>query len=197
MPPSRREELIEAAMRVFAKHGFHGTNLDMVLQEGGICRMTLYNHFKSKDDLIVAALERRHEQAREAMGTYLAGVDGDAADKLLAVFDFQREWFDSELFCGCIFMKASGEFCDPDSPARQAVARYVDGMHEFLQGLAEDAGFAQPHDVASSIQLLMQGAIVSALALGQSKNSAVEPGDAATQARRAAEQLLSAAPLLG
>ena len=184
-------------MRVFARHGFHGTNLDMVLQEGGICRMTLYNHFKSKDDLIVAALERRDEQARAAMASHLDGIGPDPVDKLLGVFDFQRAWFDSDLFSGCIFMKASGECPDPCSPARQAVARHVEGVQAMLRDLADEAGFAHADDVARSLLLLMQGAIVTALTLGQSVECGVAPGDAAVQARKAAAMLLSSAPTLG
>ena len=56
MPPSRRDDLIDAAMRVFYRHGFHASSLDDIQKEGGISRMTLYNHFKSKDELVVAAI---------------------------------------------------------------------------------------------------------------------------------------------
>ncbi|QDU32051.1 HTH-type transcriptional regulator RutR [Poriferisphaera corsica] len=77
MPPSRRDDLVNAAVDVFYRHGFHKTNIDQVLEVGGISRMTLYNHFESKEALVVAALRQRDEQFRELM---LKGAD-EAIDR--------------------------------------------------------------------------------------------------------------------
>ena len=84
MPPSRREDLVDAAMRVFYRHGFHASGLDRILEEGGISRMTLYNHFKSKDELIVAALRRRDEIFRNRMMKFVESRAKAPLDRLLA-----------------------------------------------------------------------------------------------------------------
>ena len=59
---SRRDHLVETAIRLFNRDGFHATGIDTILSEAGVAKMTLYKHFKSKDDLIVAALRRRDER---------------------------------------------------------------------------------------------------------------------------------------
>ena len=61
---SRRDELVETALDLFYRNGFHATGIDRILAEAGVAKMTLYKHFRSKDDLIVAALERRDERFR-------------------------------------------------------------------------------------------------------------------------------------
>ena len=62
---SKRDDLIDTALRLFYTQGFNATGIDKILAESGVAKMTMYKHFKSKDELIVAALERRDEQFRD------------------------------------------------------------------------------------------------------------------------------------
>ena len=110
MPPSRRDDLIDAAMHVFYKHGFHASSLDDIQREGGISRMTLYNHFKSKDELVVAAMRHRDEIFRNSLMKFVESKAKTPRERLLAVFDFHEEWFTGNEFCGCMFINASAEF---------------------------------------------------------------------------------------
>ena len=55
---SRREHLIDTAIELFAKHGFHATGIDMILARAGVSKKTLYRHFRSKEELILAALRK-------------------------------------------------------------------------------------------------------------------------------------------
>ena len=64
MATSRREQLVETALTVFNRDGYHAAGIDRILAEAGVAKMTLYNHFRSKDDLILAALRRRDEGFR-------------------------------------------------------------------------------------------------------------------------------------
>ena len=113
MPPSKRDELVEAAMRVFERQGFHTSGLDAVLREAGISRMTVYNHFRSKNDLIVAALRRKDECSRHALMTHVDQAP-DPASRVRALFDFHERWFTCREFKGCMFLGAAAEFDDPD-----------------------------------------------------------------------------------
>jgi len=193
MPPSRRDDLIDAAMRVFGQHGFHRSGLDKVLQEGGISRMTLYNHFKSKDELVVAALRRRDEIFRNRMMKFVESRTQDPIERLLAVFDFQEAWLAEKDFCGCMFLNACAEFEDPQSPIRRVAAEHKQTVLAYLTQLCEQACLKDPKALAEQLDLLIEGAIVTNQAVGQTPNSGISPSDIAQRAKDAAQKLIEAA----
>lgn len=191
MPPSRRDELVDAAMRVFYRHGFHASGLDRILEESGISRMTIYNHFKSKDELILAALRRRDEIFRNKMMQFVESKADTPTDRLLAVFDFHEAWFTADDFCGCMFINASAEFADPTSPPRQIAHDHKRAIARYLTDLATLAGLTQPTHLAAQLNLLLDGAIVSAHISGQMPGN--KPSDAARLAKDAAKTLIHGA----
>ncbi len=193
MPPSRRDELIDAAMRVFYRHGFHATSLDVILEEAGVSRMTLYNHFKSKDELILAALRRRDEIFRNRMMKFVESTGRTPRERIAAVFDFHESWFRGDEFCGCMFINASAEFSLADSPPRRLAADHKQAIVRFLRDLCEAAAFTDPDEVAEQLNLLLEGAIVSARVVGQVVDGGVDPGAAARRAKRMATAVLDQA----
>lgn len=192
MPPSRRAELIEAAMRVFYRHGFHASGLDRILEEGGISRMTLYNHFTSKDELIVAALRRRDEMFRNRMMKFVEATARAPRDRLLAVFDFHERWFTERDFCGCMFINAAAEFSDPTSAPRLVAAEHKRAIVRYLVDLCNQAGLAHPEAVAEKLNILIEGSIVTARVVGQVEGGGRDPGASARLAREMARAVLEA-----
>ncbi len=193
MPPSKKNELVDAAARVFAREGFHGTGIERVLQEAGVSRMTLYNHFKSKDELIVAALRRKDEEMRNRLMRYVGEKGGSAADRLLAIFDWQLEWMESDDFHGCAFINASGEFGDAACAIRRVGAEHTLMVRDFLVSIARDTGAGDPEALAEQIALLYEGAVVFARILGQVDNNPITMRDVSARARSAAETLIRVA----
>ena len=190
MPPSRRDDLIDAAMRVFYKHGFHATSLDDIQKEGGISRMTLYNHFKSKDELVVAAMRRRDEIFRNSLMKFVDAKAKAPREKLLAVFDFHEDWFTGNAFCGCMFINASAEFSAADSAPRRLAAEHKQEIVRYIRELCEAAGFADPADIAEQLNILLEGAIVTARVVGQVSDGGKDPGAAARLAKQMASRIL-------
>ncbi len=190
MPPSRREELVEAAMEIFSRRGFHGTGIEQVLQESGISRMTLYNHFKSKEELILAALRRRDEIFRNRLMKFVDARGGSGIDSILAVFDFYSEWFREPGFCGCMFINASAEFRQPGSPINRAIVEHRAALVHYLEQHCTRAGLANPSALAQQLLLLLDGAVVTA------QGSCCESGsrcDVIQRARQAAGALIASA----
>ena len=66
-----RDHLLETALRLFNQHGYHATGIDLIIAKAGVAKTTLYRHFDTKEDLILAALERRDEQDRDAMRAFV------------------------------------------------------------------------------------------------------------------------------
>ena len=157
MASSKRDQLIDTALRLFYENGFHATGIDKVLAESGCAKMTLYKHFKSKDELILAVIRRMDETMRNDL---MRGVERRAKsprERLIALFDILEEWFKRPDFKGCLFMHASGEFPDEDHPVLNACAEHQRRTHNYISEQAAAAGAADPGDVADELMLLIVG----------------------------------------
>ena len=165
----KREHLIETAARVFGRAGYHGAGVDHVINEAGIAKTTLYRHFKSKDDLIVAVLQRLDKQFREDMRNFVDSRASDPPDKLLATFDYLEQWFGGETFHGCPFVSAAGEFGHPDSAVFRASVEHKQLMIDYFEELARAAKLRRPKQVANEINLLHEGATAVAHVGGSAK----------------------------
>src|SRR5690349_24191911 len=96
-----RDHLLETALRLFNEHGYHATGVDLIISEAGVAKTTLYRHFETKEDLILAALERRDEEDRYAMRAFVDAHAADPLERLLATFDFLEAAVDDQRFRGC------------------------------------------------------------------------------------------------
>ena len=192
MASAKRDRLIDTAIELFNRDGYRATGIDKILAESGVAKMTLYNHFGSKDELILAALKRRDARWRAWFGHALARRAESPRGRLLAVFDALEEWFAQADFQGCMFMRAASEFCACDDPIHAASAEHQRLFLAELRDLAAAAGAQRPAKLAREILLLVMGAIVATQVNG--------PVDAGKAAKKAAEVLIEealAAPEVG
>lgn len=185
MGASRRDHLVETALKLFCRDGYQATGIDKILAEAGCAKMTLYNHFKSKDELILAALHRRDEQFRNAFMRAIERQAGTPRERLSAIFDVLQAWFEAPDFSGCMFINASAEFGDPDDPIHAAAAEHKRLILGYFRELAAAAAAADPDQLAEGLMLLMEGAIVMRHVAGQA--------DAARRARASAQVLIDQA----
>jgi AcrR family transcriptional regulator len=164
---SKREQLVEAATHLFYRDGFHATGVDRILDEAGVAKMTLYKHFKSKDDLILEVLETRSAAFR---GWLIEEVERRAAqprDRLLALFDVLDDWIHQPGFRGCAFVNVAAEYGDPEAPPHRAAAAHKHGVGAYLRDLAAAAGAPDPAHLAEQLMLLVEGAISLANVAGR------------------------------
>ena len=185
MASAKRDRLIDTAIELFNRDGYRATGIDKILAESGVAKMTLYNHFGSKDELILAALERRDARWRAWFRHALARRAESPRGRLLAVFDAIEEWFAQADFQGCMFMRAASEFCACDDPIHAASAEHQRQFLADLRDLAAAAGAQRPAKLAREILLLVMGAIVATQVNG--------PVGAGKAAKKAAEVLIEEA----
>jgi AcrR family transcriptional regulator len=164
---SRRDDLINTALRLFYTRGFNATGIDKILAEAGVAKMTLYKHFPSKDDLILAVLERRDDQFRAWLVGEMEKAGPSPRGQLLAMFDALQSWFNGEAFKplgfnGCAFINAASEFGDQQHPAHRTAAAHKQRIVDHLEALCIDAGADAPRDLAEKLALLKEGAISTA-----------------------------------
>jgi len=183
MASSKRDHLVDTALDLFCRHGFHATGIDKILAASGVAKMTMYKHFKSKDELILATLHRRDEKFRNDLMRDVERRSKTPRDRLLAIFDVLGDWFSGRGFTGCTFINASAEYGAPENPIHAAAAEHKRLIFGYVLGLATDAGAKDPGALAQGLMLLGEGAIVMAHVAGQK--------DASDQAKKTAEILLA------
>ncbi len=185
MASAKRDRLIDTALELFNRDGYRATGINKILAESGVAKMTLYNHFGSKDELILAALKRRDARWRAWFGHALARRAESPRGRLLAVFDALEEWFAQADFQGCMFIRAASEYCPCDDPIHAAAAEHQRQTLAGLRDLAAAAGAQRPAKLARELLLLVMGAIVATQVNG--------PVGAGTAAKKAAEVLIEEA----
>lgn len=162
-PGDARERILIAAYELFSRRGIRAVGIDAIIARSGVARMTLYRHFASKEELVLAFLERREEQWTR--GWLQADVEhrtSDPAERLLVIFDVFGEWFRRPDFEGCSFINVMLEAADPADSIHRAGTAYLAGIRTFLERLAREAGIADAGDFARKWHILMKGAIIAA-----------------------------------
>ena len=158
-----RERILATADRLFYAEGLRAVGIDRIIAEAGVAKMTLYGHFRSKDDLILAVLRRREAQVAESFRSGLERHGLEGLDRVDAFFATLREWFESPDFRGCAFINASVELADPDHPASAFVREQKLRFRAFLAGLIAEATGPADSALATAVSLLVEGAIVTAV----------------------------------
>lgn len=181
-----RDRLVAAAADLIYAQGVTASGVDTVVQRSGISKPTLYAHFRSKGDLVTAALERQHAQRRAEVEAYLASSPGPPAERILGLFDWLAHWHSTHGCRGCAFLNAAPELVGAhNSAARAVVRRHKRWWHEQLADLAGQAGAAEPELLAEQLLLLLDGANARVLVEGDNAPVGV--------ARRLAEKVLAGA----
>jgi AcrR family transcriptional regulator len=108
MRPSKYEVVLDTAERLFYNEGFHATGIDRVTAQAGVARMTLYNHFASKEALVEAVLERRFQRYLDALHEARASARPGTAVRALT--EVHARWLETVSTQSCIVMKAIGEY---------------------------------------------------------------------------------------
>jgi AcrR family transcriptional regulator len=158
-----RERLVATAYSLFCRHGIRAVGIDSIIERSGVAKMTFYRHFRSKDDLVVAILDRRERLwTREWLQAEVLARADAPADRMLAIFDVFDGWFHRRGFEGCLFVNALLEIDDKRHPVHRACREHLANIREFVEQLATAAGASDPDNLARQWHILMKGSIVSA-----------------------------------
>lgn len=174
----RKQHLVNTAMSLFNESGYHATGIDLILAQAKVSKATLYKHFRSKDELILAALAQRHDQVLAMFTDKMMSVEATSAERVLSVFDALHEWFQSDDFYGCNFINASAEYADAEHPIHQLATQHKQVIVDLIQ---ENLSVENKHK-ADQIGILVEGAIVMAHTRGMKK--------AAQMAKKMGESLI-------
>lgn len=158
-----RERILTAAYRLFTRRGIRAVGNDEVIAVSGVAKATLYRHFPSKNDLVLAVLQRREELWTLGLVEQQSRLRGETPEEqLLAIFDVFHDWFQKrEDFDGCSFINVLLEL-GAAHPAGQASIQYLDNIRTMVRERAEAAGLVDVDNFARSWHILMKGSIIAA-----------------------------------
>jgi AcrR family transcriptional regulator len=156
--PARRR-LLDTATRLFYEGGIHAVGIDRIIAEAGVAKATFYNHFRSKDELVVAYVQEQDRLGRAAVAALPKQPPREMIEAILGRIS---EAAIAGGFRGCPFLNAAAEYPDPASPVRQAVDARRAWYHDSLRDLLAAAGDPAPSVTASLLVALSDGLLESA-----------------------------------
>jgi AcrR family transcriptional regulator len=174
-----RERIVRTAYELFRAHGFSAVGVDRIVAESNVAKTTLYHHFHSKDELLIAVLERHEEVWTGWLEREAEAADGAPGASLVALFAALDRWFGHEGYEGCLFINCLLETRDRQSPVRAAAIASLQHVYELLRRLGTAAGARDAESLAHQLQVLMRGAIIAAVegnqdAVGRAHKLALE-----------------------
>ena len=146
---------------LFYREGAHAVGVDLVVERAGVAKTSLYRHFRTKDDLIAAFLEREDEQFWQQWDSVAQRHRSDAQAELDAHMQWIGERLGRKNYRGCPQLNMAAEFSDAEHPARRVAASHKQELRSRLKGIAERLGVRRPDDLAAQLLLLVNGAFVS------------------------------------
>ena len=159
---SKREQIVEAATHLFHAEGFTATGIEKIRETAGVSKKTLYNHFTSKEELILAVLRREDENVRHWIIKNIDKVSQNPRERLVGLFDVYANWIGSEGFDGCLFIKAASEFSDPENKCKAVSIEAKRLSKQLIKELVLEANASDPDTLTDQLNLLIQGATVQA-----------------------------------
>ena len=157
-----RQRLLEASYELFSRQGINAVGIDRIVAEAGVAKMTLYRHFSSKEQLVLAFLQMRERRwTHEWLQGEIERRAQEPAERLLATFDALSDWFARRDFEGCPFLRTLLEV-SRGSAIHDAAIVHLATVRALLAAYARQAGAADPEDLSRNLELLMLGAIASA-----------------------------------
>ena len=162
MISDKRQDIVSTAYRLFRSDGYHAVGIDRIIAEAGVAKMTMYRHFRAKDDLIAEVLRSRATRFDTQLDK-LTASQPNARARIEAIIGWYGRWFARADFHGCAFANAIAEFGDPDHPVFQAAAAQKSAFVARLRSiLSQELHDAEAKRLAMMVAIMFEGAVMQA-----------------------------------
>ena len=178
-----RDRILTTAADLFYQHGIRAVGVDLVVEKAGVAKTSLYRHFGTKDDLVVAFLQRMDEEFWKTWDEVSQQHPDDGRAELKAQLEWIGERVNQPDYRGCPQLNIAAEYPELGHPARKFAKEHKREMRRRLKNIAEKLKSADPDQLAGQLAVLINGAFVS--------TPMYEPGEATTLLQRAAAALIS------
>lgn len=166
-----QEYILRAADELFYNEGIRAVSVDAVVERAGINKMSLYRQFSSKDELILAYLNRQSNQFWEEWETSVSKHPQQPRKQLIQFFTDLADKSSVDGYRGCCFINLAVEFPDPEHPARQLIFNHKKALIQKLTDLTQAIGVTDPETAAHSMALWIEGTYAASQTFGTNSES--------------------------
>ncbi len=155
-PSPARERILQTARKLFYQDGIRATGVDKIIAEASVTKTTFYRHFKSKNNLIIAYLEQRHQNLIQDFEKSI-NTKGKSVDAIIGTME---EWFTSEAFRGCAFLNSVGEIGESLPEVVEITQQHKQDLARLFETVLPDS--PNRPEIAKGLALAVDGATVKA-----------------------------------
>lgn len=158
-----RDSILQKSYKLFYKHGFHDSGVELLAKQAGTTKRTLYAHFGNKEGLIEEVLKYRHQMFMAELRAYFDNFEVESAvDVTTCYLAFLKNWTSSEGFYGCMFINACAEFSDTQSSPHQIASQHKTEVRQWLLHKFEQVGADNCEQNSDTLFVFGEGTIVAA-----------------------------------
>lgn len=179
------QHILAVASTLFYQRGVRAVGIDLVVEQAGIAKTSLYRYFPTKDDLIVAFLEREDDEFWTGWDRVAGEHAGDPVGELFAHMHWIGERLSRSNYRGCPQINVAAEFAEHDHPARFVARSHMHSLRNRLAMITRRMNVEHPDRLAAQLAVLINGAFVSSELLA--------PDDATELLQHAVQALITAA----
>lgn len=129
------DKILKTAENLFNKHSFVAVGVDLIRDESGCSKTTMYTYFKNKQHLVYEVLKKRDQRFRSSLVEATANKNG--MDALDAIYDWHIQWFQSDYFKGCLFVRVVGESSPAENEIHQLSQNHKTWLYDFIYAKAK------------------------------------------------------------
>lgn len=168
--PSTKERILKSAYNLFYREGFSRVSVDAIAAHAKLTKRTVYYHFKSKDDIVAAALDDLHQHLMPQMRKWV-GTDATGSTEMIRnLFAELQAWTDRKPWLGSGFSRIAAELADlPGHPARHAARTHKESVENWLADMLASGGQDDPARCARQIMIIIEGAMSLSLIHGNTE----------------------------
>jgi AcrR family transcriptional regulator len=158
--PGVKDRIIETASHLFYNNGYNQTGINQIIAEAGVAKASMYQHFRSKEDIAVAYLQQRHIDWMGSLTNFVS-EEKTSKNKLIKSFDFLQTWLEGVNYRGCGFQNIISDLPESQHKIKDQVVLHKNGVKDLVYGLLEDENNSnQFKALGDELLVLMEGCII-------------------------------------
>ena len=155
----KKKSILDAATSLFSKNGYHAVGVDSIVAKSNVAKMTFYKHYPSKEFLIESVLIQRDLDLRVSIQAALE-KRRTPKTKIKGIFEWYEDWFSTEEFHGCMFIKASEEFPEIGVKIREISQTHKQWLESLIADLLKECEIKSHKDLSVHILTVLDGLTV-------------------------------------
>jgi len=152
-----KERIIETASDLFYNQGFNQTGINQIIAEAGVAKASMYQHFRSKEDVAVAYLQQRHINWMGDLKSFLSNEKTNTA-KVIKSFDYLQSWLDDVNYRGCGFQNIICDLPKDHHKIKDQVVLHKNDVKDLVLSLLQEE--KNPDELCNELLVLLEGAII-------------------------------------